>query len=63
MKFDARKKRMIDKCLAAKEGGRFHAFYRGVRDWQNGKHENPYPTGSEHAQCWSNGQKYMEDGN
>jgi hypothetical protein len=55
--------RMIDKRLAAREGKRFSAFYRGVRDARAAVTRNPYPPGSEEAGCWTNGRKYVEDGN
>ena len=45
----------------AKEGKRFYAFYRGWRDARAGRHENPYPAGTESARHWASGQKYMED--
>lgn len=60
---DARRKRLIDRKAAAREGRRYYAFYRGVKDWQDRKNVNPFPPGSELAQCWDNGRKYMEDGN
>ncbi len=56
-----RRKRVIESRQAAKEGRRFHAFYCGVRDWRAGRRQNRFPPGSEQAQCWANGQKYMED--
>jgi len=51
---------MIDRRQAAKEGKRFSAFYRGARDQRTGQDRNPFPPGSEEAQCWAAGRKYME---
>ena len=62
MKFDARRKRLIESRQAAKHGKRFYAFYRGFWDRKAGRKVNPFPAGSEDAGCWENGQKYVEDG-
>ena len=51
---------MIDRRQAAKEGKRFSAFYRGARDQRTGQDQNPFAPGSEEAQCWEAGRKYME---
>jgi len=58
---NGRRKRLISSCQVAKEGKRFYAFYRGWRDARAGRHENPYPAGTESARHWASGQKYMED--
>ena len=61
---DVRRKRLIERSRAAKEGRRFHAFYRGVRDADLGRHENPFPAGSEQDRCWQAGQNFArEEGN
>ena len=51
---------MIDAKQAAREGRRFHAFYRGCRDRREGRTENPYGPGSQEAECWENGRRYAE---
>ena len=57
---NAARGRMIDRQKAAREGKRFHAFYRGCRDTRAGR-SNPFSAGSEEATCWENGRKYEED--
>ena len=57
---DRRVKRMIEKRLAAREGRRFHAFYRGAGDFRAGRLGNPFQSGSEDARCWEAGFKYAE---
>jgi len=52
---------MIDARQAAREGKRFFAFYRGVRDARLGRAVNPFPPGSAEALGWANGRKYAED--
>ena len=54
------RKRMIDRTQAAREGRRFYAFYRGHRDCRAGRRANPFPPGSEQAQCWDAGWKFAE---
>ena len=53
-------RRLVDARKAAKEGKRYHAFYRGCHDGRGGPAANPYPPGSEEATCWDNGRKYAE---
>ncbi len=55
------RQRMIDARKAAREGRRFHAFYRGYHDGRAGKAVCPYSPGSEDAICWENGRRYQED--
>jgi len=57
----AARRRMIDARRAAREGKRFHAFYRGCSDARAGRGANPYPPGSEEAVCWGNGWTYAEE--
>ena len=52
---------MIDARRAAREGKRFYAFYRGVRDARLGRAVNPFPSGGDEALDWANGRKYVED--
>ena len=60
MNVDRRRQRLIDAKQAAREGRRFHAFYRGCKDRREGRRENPYRPGSQEAACWENGRKYAE---
>ena len=52
------KRRMIKQQQAAKEGRRFHAFYLGYRAFKTGRAVNPFPAGSEQADCWGKGLEY-----
>ncbi|MGC9455228.1 MAG: hypothetical protein ACP5HU_10240 [Phycisphaerae bacterium] len=58
---DAVRRRLIDRSRAAREGRRFHAFYRGCCDARAGRDANPYPAASEEAACWDKGRRYAED--
>ena len=49
---------MIRNRLAAREGRRFAAFYHGARASAKGLTQNPYPVGSEEANCWELGRKH-----
>jgi len=51
---------MIDAKQIAREGKRYHAFYRGYRARRAGDRRNPYPEGGEESSCWRNGWKYAE---
>lgn len=53
-------KRVIDRRLAAREGKRFSAFYRGASDCRTGRPGNPFPPGSEESGCWEDGWQYAE---
>ena len=55
------KRRMIRQQQAAKEGRRFHAFYLGYRAFRTGRIANPFPAGSEQADCWGKGCQYAKD--
>ncbi len=55
------RKRLIEKQRARREGRRFHAFYRGVSDRRAERSVNPFRPGSQEAQCWDAGRKYVED--
>ena len=55
------RRRMIDARRAAREGKRFYAFYRGVRDARLGRAVNPFPSGGDESLDWANGRKYAED--
>jgi hypothetical protein len=57
---DARRRRLIEARNAAREGRRFHAFYRGYRDRRQGRSGNPYQPGSQEAACWESGWKHAE---
>lgn len=57
---DGCRRRMIDRSQVAREGRRFHAFYRGCRDAQAGCPQNPFPPGSEAARLWQSGQEYAQ---
>ena len=54
------RKRLIERRLAAREGRRFGAFYRGVRDFRANRATNPFPPDTEDARCWQAGWKYAE---
>ena len=54
------RKRMIDRREAAREGRRWHAFYRGGRARKAGRGTNPHPPGSELARCWDAGWQYAD---
>jgi hypothetical protein len=54
------RRRLIDARRAAREGRRYHAFYRGAKDCRAGRPANPYRAGSEEAHCWDAGWKYAE---
>jgi len=56
-----RKRRLIEARRAAREGGRYAAFYRGCRDCRTGKSANPYPPGTVEAGCWQAGYQYAKD--
>ena len=53
-----RRRRLIERSRAAREGRRMHAFYCGFRDARANKHLNPYAQGSEQARCWEAGRQY-----
>ena len=54
------RKRLIESRQAAREGGRFIAFYKGACAAKEGQHQNPYPPDSEQARCWQAGQEYVK---
>jgi len=49
---------LIDRSLAAQEGRRFSAFYRGFHDRKACRRDNPFPMGSEEARCWEAGWQF-----
>ena len=55
-----RQRKMIDAKQIAREGKRYHAFYRGCRARRAGERRNPFPAGSEEFSYWRNGWKYAE---
>lgn len=56
-----RRKRMIEKSKAAKEGRRMHAFYVGFWAARRGGGSNPFPAGSEKATCWQAGWEFAQE--
>lgn len=54
------RRQLIDKRLAAREGKRFIAFYRGAQARRASRVGNPYPQATEEARCWEVGWKYAE---
>lgn len=54
------RRRLIEQRRAQREGKRFAAFYRGAKAQAAGQPANPFPAGSEEADCWQAGWNYAQ---